>query len=80
MRALQGIVSPSTIDSITEDLLKESVALAESTGRPFTIHIAESVLEFQEHGAPGWDYPGSMGGADGGIEREGDSRSCHFHR
>ena len=44
---LRGMVSPSTIDSITEDLLKKSVALAESTGRPFTIHIAESVLEFK---------------------------------
>ena len=44
---LRGMVSPSTIDSITEELLKKSVALAESTGRPFTIHIAESVLEFK---------------------------------
>ena len=44
---LQGMVSPSTIDSITEDLLRESVALSESTGRPLTIHISESVLEFK---------------------------------
>lgn len=43
---LLGMVSPSTIDSISEDLLKKSVALAESTNRPFTIHISESVLEF----------------------------------
>ena len=44
---LEGMVSPSTIDSITESLLKESVALAQSTNRPFTIHISESVLEFK---------------------------------
>ena len=43
---LKGMVSPSTIDSISEDLLKESVALAKSTNRPLTIHISESVLEF----------------------------------
>ncbi len=44
---LTGLVSPSTIDTITEDLLRDCVALAESTGRALTIHIAESVLEFK---------------------------------
>ena len=44
---LEGLGSPSTIDTITEELLKASVALAESTHRPFTIHISESVLEFK---------------------------------
>jgi len=43
---LSAMVSPATIDSISQDLLRDSVALARESDRPLTIHISESVLEF----------------------------------
>ena len=42
---LHAMVSPSTLDDVSEDLLRESRQLAESSKRPFTVHAAESVLE-----------------------------------
>ena len=45
---LTGIVFPAQIETVDEDLLRESIAFAESTGRPFTTHIAQSVVEVRE--------------------------------
>ena len=42
---LHAMVSPATIDNVSRDLLAESIALAESTERRLTIHVAESVPE-----------------------------------
>lgn len=45
---LKGIVYPAQIDTVTEDLFRESLALARDTGRPFTTHIAQAVVEVRE--------------------------------
>jgi cytosine/adenosine deaminase-related metal-dependent hydrolase len=45
---LTGIVFPAQIETVDEDLLRESIALAEAKGRPFTTHIAQSVVEVRE--------------------------------
>jgi cytosine/adenosine deaminase-related metal-dependent hydrolase len=45
---LSGIVFPAQIDTVEEDLFRESIALAEATGRPFTTHIAQAVVEVRE--------------------------------
>ena len=42
---LRAMVSPSTLDDVTETLLRESRQLADATNRPYTVHAAESVLE-----------------------------------
>jgi cytosine/adenosine deaminase-related metal-dependent hydrolase len=44
---LSGVVYPMQIDTCSETLLRDSVAVARETRRPLTIHAAQSVLEFQ---------------------------------
>ena len=45
---LSGVVSPMQIENCTADLLRDSYAAARERGIPFTVHIAQSVLEVQE--------------------------------
>lgn len=45
---LSAIVFPAQIDTVEEELLREAAALAKDTGRPFTIHIAQAVVEVRE--------------------------------
>jgi cytosine/adenosine deaminase-related metal-dependent hydrolase len=45
---LSGVVSPMQIENCTADLLRDSHAAARDRGIPFTVHIAQSVLEVQE--------------------------------
>jgi 5-methylthioadenosine/S-adenosylhomocysteine deaminase len=45
---LSGIVFPAQIDTVEEGLLRDAAALAEETGRPFTTHIAQAVVEVRE--------------------------------
>ncbi|WP_270936471.1 amidohydrolase family protein [Falsiroseomonas oryzae] len=62
---LSGIVFPAQIDTVEEDLLRDSVALAAATGRPFTTHIAQSVVEVREivnrHGTTPIQWAASLG-------------------
>ena len=43
---LTSMVSPAQVDTCTEELLRESVALAKDTKRPLHIHAAQSYAEF----------------------------------
>ncbi|MEQ8344172.1 MAG: amidohydrolase family protein [Sneathiellaceae bacterium] len=45
---LSGVVFPAQIDTCSEELLRDSMALARQTGRPITTHVAQGVLEFLE--------------------------------
>lgn len=45
---LRGIVFPAQIDTVEEALFRDAMALAEATGRPFTTHIAQAVVEVRE--------------------------------
>ncbi len=45
---LSGMIFPAQIDTCSEGLLRDSMALAQETGRPFTTHAAQSVVEFNE--------------------------------
>lgn len=45
---LSGILYPAQIDTCSEALLRDSIAAARTTKRPFTTHAAQSVVEFQE--------------------------------
>ena len=45
---LSGIVFPAQIDTVEEEMLRESIAFAESSGRRFTTHIAQAVVEVRE--------------------------------
>ncbi len=45
---LSGVVSPMQIDTCTEDLLRDSRAAARERGLPFTLHVAQSVVEVRE--------------------------------
>ena len=45
---LSGMIFPAQIDTCSEELLRDSMALAQETGRPFTTHAAQSVIEFNE--------------------------------
>ncbi|MBX9698143.1 MAG: amidohydrolase family protein, partial [Acetobacteraceae bacterium] len=45
---LRGIVFPAQIDTVEPDLLRDAAAYAEQTGRPFTTHIAQAVVEVRE--------------------------------
>ena len=45
---LSAIVFPAQIDTVEEELLREAAALARATGRPFTTHIAQAVVEVRE--------------------------------
>jgi len=43
---LSGIIYPAQIDTCTEGLLRDSVAVARETRRPLTTHAAQSAVEF----------------------------------
>ncbi|WP_292619948.1 amidohydrolase family protein [Mesorhizobium sp.] len=45
---LSAMVAPSELECCSEWLLRESKAVAESTGRPFQVHASEAVREFFE--------------------------------
>lgn len=45
---LSGILSPSQVDTCTEDLLRDSHAYAVERNLPWTIHAAQSLTEFYE--------------------------------
>jgi len=45
---LSGVVSPMQIENCTADLLRDSRDAARERAIPFTVHIAQSVLEVQE--------------------------------
>ena len=45
---LSGMIFPAQIDTCSEALLRDSMALAQETGRPFTTHASQSVIEFNE--------------------------------
>jgi cytosine/adenosine deaminase-related metal-dependent hydrolase len=45
---LSGVVSPMQIETCTDDLLKDAQAAAAERGLPFTLHLAQGVLEYQE--------------------------------
>ena len=45
---LSGMVSPSQVDTCTEELLRDSHAWATERDLPWTIHAAQSVTEFHE--------------------------------
>ena len=44
---LSGVVSPMQIDNCTADLLRDSHEAARERGLPFTVHVAQSVIEVQ---------------------------------
>jgi cytosine/adenosine deaminase-related metal-dependent hydrolase len=43
---LSGAIGPGQIDTCSEELLRDSFAVAQSTDRPFMVHIAQLTLEF----------------------------------
>ena len=43
---LSGVIYPMQIDTCSEDLLRDCVALAEETDRPITTHASQSQVEF----------------------------------
>ncbi len=45
---LSGIVFPAQIDTVEEALFRDAVGLAEQSGRAFTTHIAQAVVEVRE--------------------------------
>jgi len=45
---LSGMLSPSQVDTCTEQLLRDSVALATERNLPIQIHASQSVVEFNE--------------------------------
>src|SRR3546814_17597434 len=45
---LSGVVSPMQIENCTDDLLRDSFEAAKERGIPFTLHIAQGVLEVHE--------------------------------
>jgi cytosine/adenosine deaminase-related metal-dependent hydrolase len=45
---LSGVVSPMQIDTCTEGLLRDSRDAARGRGLPFTLHVAQSVVEVRE--------------------------------
>jgi cytosine/adenosine deaminase-related metal-dependent hydrolase len=45
---LTGIVFPAQIDTVEEEMLRESIAYAAETSRAFTTHISQSVVEVRE--------------------------------
>ena len=45
---LSGIVFPAQIDTVEEEMLRESIAFAAETGRGFTTHISQAVVEIHE--------------------------------
>jgi cytosine/adenosine deaminase-related metal-dependent hydrolase len=45
---LSGVVSPMQIENCTAELLRDGCDAARERGIPFTVHIAQSVIEVQE--------------------------------
>ena len=45
---LDGVLYPAQVDTCTEELLRDSAAVARERRLPFQIHAAQSVVEFQE--------------------------------
>jgi len=62
---LRGVVYPMQIDTVTEELFRESFAYAEATGRPFMSHLAQTVMEVREmirrHGVTPVRWAASIG-------------------
>ena len=44
---LSGVVYPAQIDTCSEELLRDGIAVARERGLPFTTHAAQSVVEFK---------------------------------
>jgi 5-methylthioadenosine/S-adenosylhomocysteine deaminase len=45
---LDGMLSPSQVDTCTEELIRDSVAAAKARNLPIQIHASQSVVEFHE--------------------------------
>ena len=45
---LRGMVCPSQIDTCSAELLRDALAAAEETDRPYQVHTAQAVAEFDE--------------------------------
>ena len=62
---LSGAIGPGQIDTCSQDLLRDSYAVAQSTDRPFMVHIAQLRLEFhsmvERHGMTPIQYADSLG-------------------
>lgn len=62
---LKGVVYPMQIDTVTEELLRESFAFAEETRRPLMSHLAQSVIEVREmirrHGVTPVEWAARLG-------------------
>jgi cytosine/adenosine deaminase-related metal-dependent hydrolase len=62
---LSGVVSPMQIDTCTADLLRDSHAAAKERGLPFTLHVAQGVIETREmirrHGMTPVQWAHSLG-------------------
>ena len=62
---LSGVLSPAQIDTCTPDLLRDSHAAAKERGLPFTVHVAQSVIETREmirrHGLTPVQWAHSLG-------------------
>jgi len=62
---LSGAIGPGQIDTCSQDLLRDSYALAQSTGRPFMVHIAQLTLEYhsmvEQHGMTPIQYADNLG-------------------
>ena len=62
---LSGMLSPSQIDTCTEELLRDSYAWAEEKNLPWTTHAAQSATEFYEiyrrHGKTPIEWLSAMG-------------------
>jgi cytosine/adenosine deaminase-related metal-dependent hydrolase len=62
---LTGIVFPAQIDTVEEALFRDAIGLAEDTGRTFTTHIAQAVVEVREmisrHGVTPIQWAGEIG-------------------
>ena len=64
-KRLQGVVYPMQIDTCSEDLLRDCIALAEETNRPITTHASQSQVEFllmaKRHGVSPIKWASSIG-------------------
>ncbi|GIT19715.1 MAG: hypothetical protein CM1200mP39_25210 [Dehalococcoidia bacterium] len=57
---LSGVIYPMQIDTCSEDLLRDCVALAEETDRPITTTHHSHRSSFSDGEAP-WYFPDQMG-------------------
>ena len=62
---LKGVVYPLQVDTVTEELLRESFAYAEASKRPFMSHLAQTVMEVREmirrHGITPVEWAANIG-------------------